>query len=126
MLKWREADEKERIWVVDPSHQICDRLPEFIETPDRRDVTGKPFDITSPDTIAFISWFEDGDVFRSDCCYQRGQGMVCYFRPGHEHCYPMAFTCRVVRKVIARRSQLGKAGLQSADGAREYPGIQAL
>ena len=81
MLRWREADEKERIWVVDPSHPICDGLPEYIEI-DEAEMYGEHFDIPPPDTLVFISWFEGGEVFRSGCCYQRGQGKIFYFRPG--------------------------------------------
>lgn len=29
--KWRENDEKERIWVVEPGHPIAEGLPEYIE-----------------------------------------------------------------------------------------------
>ena len=98
MLKWREADEKERIWVVDPSHPICDGLPEYIELP-QAEMYGEHFDIPAPDTLVFISWFEGGEVFRSGCCFQRGQGKIFYFRPGHET-YPI-FHMPVVHKVIA-------------------------
>ena len=98
MLKWREADEKERIWVVDPSHPICDGLPEYIEIPEA-EMYGEHFDIPPPDTLVFISWFEGGEVFRSGCCYQRGQGKIFYFRPGHET-YPMYYRDDL-RKVIA-------------------------
>ncbi len=98
MLKWREADEKERIWVVDPSHPICDGLPEYIEIPEA-EMYGEHFDIPAPDNLVFISWFEGGEVFRSGCCYQRGQGKIFYFRPGHES-YPM-FYRDDIRKVIA-------------------------
>ena len=31
-----------------------------------------------------MSWFEGGEVFRSGCCFRRGQGRIFYFRPGHE------------------------------------------
>ena len=98
MLKWREADEKERIWVVDPSHPICDGLPEYIEIP-HAEMYGEHFDIPAPDNLVFISWFEGGEVFRSGCCYQRGQGKIFYFRPGHES-YPMYYRDDI-RKVIA-------------------------
>ena len=98
MLKWREADEKERIWVVDPSHPICAGLPEYIEIPEA-EMYGEHFDIPPPDTLVFVSWFEGGEVFRSGCCYQRGQGKVFYFRPGHET-YPI-FHMPVVHQVIA-------------------------
>jgi len=98
MLKWREADEKERIWVVDPPHPICDGLPEYIEIPEA-EMYGEHFDIPAPDNLVFISWFEGGEVFRSGCCYQRGQGKIFYFRPGHET-YPMYYRDDI-RKVIA-------------------------
>ena len=98
MLKWREADEKERLWVVDPSHPICDGLPEYIEIP-QAEMYGEHFDIPPPDTLVFISWFEGGEVFRSGCCYQRGQGKIFYFRPGHET-YPI-YHMPVVHKVLA-------------------------
>ena len=98
MLRWREADEKERIWTVDPSHPICDGLPEYIEI-DQAEMYGEHFDIPPPDTLVFISWFEGGEVFRSGCCYQRGQGKIFYFRPGHET-YPI-YHMPIVHKVIA-------------------------
>jgi trehalose utilization protein len=31
-----------------------------------------------------ISSFGGGEVFRSGCTWQRGQGRIFYFRPGHE------------------------------------------
>ena len=81
MLKWREADEKERIWVVDPSHPICDGLPEVIEL-EEAEMYGEHFDIPPPDTLVFISWFEGGEVFRSGCCYQRGARQDLLLPPG--------------------------------------------
>jgi trehalose utilization protein len=86
-LKWREAAETERLWVVEPSHPIVDGVPERIEVPEA-EMYGEHFDIPQPDTLVFNSWFEGGEVFRSGCCYQRGEGKVFYFRPGHET-YPV-------------------------------------
>jgi len=82
-LKWREAGEKERIWVVEPGHPIAEGLPEYIEIP-HTEMYGERFDIPQPDELVFISWFSGGEVFRSGCCYNRGKGKVFYFRPGHE------------------------------------------
>ena len=96
-LKWREADEKERIWVVDPSHPICDGLPPYIEI-EEAEMYGEHFDIPPPDTLVFISWFEGGEVFRSGCCYQRGQGKIFYFRPGHET-YPIYHNQQVLKVI---------------------------
>ena len=47
----------------------------------------------------FVSWFKGGEVFRSGCCYTRGQGKIFYFRPGHET-YPTYYNADV-RRVIA-------------------------
>ncbi|RJX42680.1 trehalose utilization protein ThuA [Halonotius aquaticus] len=86
-LKWREAAETERLWVVEPGHPIADGLDEYIEL-DNAEMYGERFDIPAPDTLVFTSWFEGGEVFRSGCCYQRGNGRIFYFRPGHET-YPI-------------------------------------
>lgn len=82
-LKWREAGEKERLWVVSPGHPIADGIGEYIELP-QEEMYGEHFDIPQPDELVFVSWFEGGEVFRSGCCYTRGQGKIFYFRPGHE------------------------------------------
>ena len=86
-LKWREAAETERLWVIEPSHPIADGLPECIEL-DGAEMYGERFDVPTPDTLVFNSWFEGGEVFRSGCCYRRGSGRIFYFRPGHET-YPI-------------------------------------
>jgi Trehalose utilization protein len=97
-LKWREAKEKERIWVVDPAHPIAAGLPEYFEIKPE-EMYGEHFDIPAPDELVFISWFEGGEVFRSGCTYKRGQGKIFYFRPGHET-YPTYYH-PLVRRVIA-------------------------
>ncbi|MEJ7219437.1 ThuA domain-containing protein [Staphylococcus gallinarum] len=85
-LKWRESDDKERLWVVDPTHPITESLPSYIELT-QEEMYGEHFDIPTPDETIFISWFEGGEVFRSGVTYKRGKGKVFYFRPGHES-YP--------------------------------------
>jgi len=96
-LKWREAGEKERIWVVEPGHPIAEGLGEYFEIP-QAEMYGERFDIPAPDTLVFISWFEGGEVFRSGCCYQRGRGRIFYFRPGHET-YPIYYQPEVLRVI---------------------------
>ena len=86
-LKWRETGEKERIWVIEPGHPIADGVKEYIEIP-KAEMYGERFDIPDPDTLVFVSWFSGGEIFRSGCCYHRGQGKIFYFRPGHET-YPI-------------------------------------
>jgi trehalose utilization protein len=82
-LKWREANERERIWVVDPGHPIAEGLGEYFEIP-HEEMYGEHFDIPAPDQLVFVSWFQGGEVFRSGACYHRGKGKIFYFRPGHE------------------------------------------
>ena len=97
-LKWREADEKERIWVVSPGHPIAEGLGEYIEL-EAEEMYGEHFDVPPPDDLVFVSWFAGGEVFRSGLCYHRGAGKIFYFRPGHET-YPTYYNPEV-RRVIA-------------------------
>ncbi len=82
-LKWREADEKERLWVVNPAHPIVAGIGEYIEL-EQEEMYGEHFDIPAPDELIFVSWFQGGEVFRSGATFTRGAGKVFYFRPGHE------------------------------------------
>ncbi|MFL6560557.1 MAG: ThuA domain-containing protein [Bacillus sp. (in: firmicutes)] len=97
-LKWREADEKERLWVVSPSHPITEGISEYIELA-KEEMYGEHFDIPQPDELIFTSWFEGGEVFRSGCTYKRGNGKVFYFRPGHET-YPTYHNEQIQRVII--------------------------
>jgi trehalose utilization protein len=97
-LKWREANDNERIWIVNPAHPVADGLGECIEI-EREEMYGEHFDIPAPDELVMVSWFKGGEVFRSGCCFYRGAGRVFYFRPGHET-YP-TYLQPEVRKAIA-------------------------
>ena len=101
-LKWREAGERERIWVVDPGHPIAAGLGESFVL-DHEEMYGEHFDIPAPDRLVLVSWFQGGEVFRSGCCYQRGRGRIFYFRPGHET-HPTYFD-PMVRRVIANAAR---------------------
>jgi trehalose utilization protein len=82
-LKWREIGERERLWVIDPAHPIVAGVGEYIEL-EHEEMYGEHFGIPEPDELVFVSWFQGGNVFRSGCCYHRGNGKIFYFRPGHE------------------------------------------
>lgn len=82
-LSWREAGERERIWVTNPGHPITAGLPMHFEL-ENEEMYGEPFGIPEPLETVFLSWFQGGEVFRSGVTYQRGRGRVFYFRPGHE------------------------------------------
>ena len=85
-LTWREAGEKERLWVCNPAHPIAAGLGPYFELAEE-EMYGEPFGIPTPDEQIFISWFEGGEVFRSGATWKRGAGKIFYFRPGHES-YP--------------------------------------
>jgi trehalose utilization protein len=86
-LTWREAGEKERVWICNPAHPIAQGINRYFEI-ENSEMYGEPFAIPTPDEIVFISWFEGGDVFRSGCTWKRGNGKIFYFSPGHE-LYPI-------------------------------------
>jgi trehalose utilization protein len=114
-LKWREANEKERLWVVDPAHPIAEGLGQYFEL-EHEEMYGEHFDIPAPDELVFISWFEGGEVFRSGVTYHRGQGKIFYFRPGHET-HPTYYNENVL-KVIANGIRWAGQGR----GAKQYYG----
>ena len=82
-LKWREIGERERMWIVNPSHPIAAGLPEQIVI-EHEEMYGEFFNIPAPDELVMVSWFQGGEIFRSGACWNRGLGKVFYFRPGHE------------------------------------------
>jgi trehalose utilization protein len=96
-LTWREAGEKERLWVCNPGHPIAQGIDRFIEIP-QEEMYGEPFGIANPDEVVFLSWFEGGEAFRSGCTWKRGNGKIFYFRPGHE-AYP-TYHQKEIRRVI--------------------------
>jgi trehalose utilization protein len=101
-LTWRVAGERERLWVCDPGHPIAQGIDRYFELP-QEETYGEPFGIPVPDEQVFVSWFAGGEVFRSGCCWRRGQGKIFYFRPGHE-IYPTYFDPNV-RRVLANAAE---------------------
>lgn len=86
-LTWREAGERERLWVINPAHPIVQGLGAYMDLPNA-EMYGEPFTVPEPMETVLVSWFEGGEVFRSGLTYQRGAGKIFYFRPGHET-YPI-------------------------------------
>ncbi len=97
-LKWREANDRERLWVVAPGHPIAAGIGEHI-TLEAEEMYGEHFDIPQPDELVFVSWFSGGEVFRSGACWRRGAGRVFYFRPGHET-YPTYHNPEIQRVIL--------------------------
>jgi trehalose utilization protein len=97
-LRWREADDREVVWTVSPTHEIASGVSPAIVL-ERHEMYGEFFDVPPPDELVFISNFSGGEVFRSGCCWRRGKGRVFYFSPGHET-YPI-YHHPEIRKVLA-------------------------
>lgn len=82
-LRYREGEDRELVWTVNPSHPIADGVPSPVVIP-TQEMYGEFFDIPAPDELVFVSSFTGGEVFRSGCCFRRGKGRIFYFSPGHE------------------------------------------
>jgi trehalose utilization protein len=120
-LRWREADEKERLWNLQPAHPIMDGVPDQFELA-HEEMYGERFDIPEPDELLMLSWFQGGDVFRSLCTWQRGHGRVVYFRPGHET-YP-TYHDPQVRTIIANAALWARRRITRSSA--KSPSVTAL
>lgn len=94
-LCWRENGDYELLWVCDPSHPIAQGIDRFVKL-DHEEVYSEPFTVPEPDKLVFISSFQGGEVFRAGCCYQRQNGKIFYFQPGHET-YPTYHNKDIIR-----------------------------
>lgn len=128
-LLWREANEKERLWVVEPSHPIMEGIGSHIEL-EAEEMYGERFDIPTPDELLMISWFQGGEVFRSCATWRRGHGRVVYFRPGHEE-YPTYRNEQILRVIAnacrwaARRVDISTRDAPNVDALEWVPGASA-
>lgn len=120
-LSWREAGEKERLWVVNPAHPITHGLDRFIEIPSA-EMYGEFFDVPDPDELIFISWFEGGEVFRSGATWRRGQGRIFYFRPGHET-YPIYYQPEVKQVILNGVRWAAFRGNSAVTGINNAPNV---
>jgi trehalose utilization protein len=105
-LTWREADERVHVWNVAPGHELTRGIGEQLTLP-KEEMYGEPFAIPEPDKLVFISWYEGGEVFRSGCCFLRGNGRIFYFAHGHES-YPI-YHMSEVQTIIANAVRWARA-----------------
>ncbi len=117
-LKWREADEKERLWNLSPGHPILLGVPDHIELA-QEEMYGERFDVPDPDELLMISWFQGGEVFRSLMTWRRGHGRVVYFRPGHET-YP-TYHQPDVRRIVANAAAYAARRIRRDDSSCPNP-----
>jgi trehalose utilization protein len=121
-LCWREAGERERVWVVNPGHPIAAGVGECIEL-EHSEMYGEPFGIPTPDELIFVSWFAGGEVFRGGCTWKRGSGRIFYFSPGHE-AYPI-YHHPDIQRVILNGVRWARPQGRAADVPRHVPVEQA-
>ena len=82
-LCWRESGDSEILWVIDPAHPITRGIDRYF-TLDGEETYGEPFSVPNPDKVLLIGSYSGGEVFRSGLLYERGNGKIFYFQPGHE------------------------------------------
>ena len=82
-LTWRESEDREVLWVIDPAHPITRDIDRYFVLP-AEETYGEPFIVPNPDKVLLIGNYSGGEVFRSGCLDERGNGRIFYFQPGHE------------------------------------------
>ena len=92
-LTWRESHDSELLWVLEPAHPITQGIDRFFKL-EREETYGEPFVIPTPDKILFLGSYSGGEAFRSGCLWERGNGKIFYFQPGHES-YPTFYVPEV-------------------------------
>ena len=95
-LQWGR-NQREVVWNLMPSHPIAAGIPDHFII-EEEEMYSEPFYIPQPDALVFGSWFEDGNILRSGCCFIRGASKVIWFQPGHETC--KSFFNPYVRRII--------------------------
>ena len=123
-LSWREAGEKERLWICNPGHAIVQGIKGTYFELEHEEMYGEPFGIPNPDELVFLSWFQGGEVFRSGATYKRGAGKIFYFRPGHET-YPTYHDANV-KLVLRNAVKWAKPEGVFPQGCPHVPADQAL
>jgi len=84
---WRADGKPSHVRTVSPGHVIARGIPETFDIP-QTEMYDEPFHVPKPDTVIFEERWDKGEHFRSACLWKVGQGLVFYFRPGHET-YPI-------------------------------------
>lgn len=114
-LRWRNEQDRELVWTVDPGHPIAQGVADPIEI-FAHEMYGEAFDIPQPDELVFVSSFSGGEVFRSGCCFRRGRGRIFYFSPGDQD-YPIYHMPEIQRVISNAVAWAAPAGVLKGDYA---------
>lgn len=101
-LRWRQAQDRELVWTIDPTHPIAEGVPQPLVI-SAQEMYGEPFDVPAPDELVFVSNFSGGEVFRSGMTYRRGHGRIFYFSPGDQD-YPV-YHDAAIQRVLANAAR---------------------
>ena len=82
-LTWRESDDSEVLWVIEPHHPITRGVDRYFKLP-AVETYGEPFAVPTPEKVLLIGNYTGGEVFRSAMLFERCGGKIFYFQPGHE------------------------------------------
>ena len=96
-LCWREAGEKERVWVCNPGHPIAQGIDRFFEIP-HEEMYGEPFGIPRPMRPSSSAGSREARSSAQALPGSAATGRFSIFRPGHET-YPTYYQ-KEVRQVI--------------------------
>ena len=119
-LKWREAGERERLWVINRGHRSPRGSASASRSPNT-EMYGEPFAVPEPIETVFVSWYEGGEVFRSGLTWRRGAGRIFYFSPGHET-YPI-YHHADVRQVLRNAVHWAHNPAQAWTAIAEAPNV---
>ena len=98
-LRWREADDRELVWTVEPGAPDRAGRAAGVRDRPRRRCTASSSTSRLPTSLCSSARSRGGEVFRSGCCFLRGKGRIFFFSPGHEH-FPV-YHHADVQRVIA-------------------------
>src|SRR5262249_28226478 len=95
--RWREDGRPEHVGVQSPQHPIARGISPF--TIPQNDMFAEPFTVPKPETVVFVSTWDQGESIRSGLTWTIGRGRIVYLRPGHDAfpvmCHPS------IRQIVA-------------------------
>jgi trehalose utilization protein len=83
----RNDGKPSHVKVLLPDHPIAKGVPATFDIP-KTEMYADPFQVPKPDATVFDEAWDSGEHFKSGLVWEVGEGLVVYFRPGHET-YPI-------------------------------------